>query len=207
MASSSTSRTPAACLPSLLNSLATNKRELAGPCGDRRNRNISKAPMISRKSFERQKSRKQSGTFAMFPTAVLNSPAYKGLSMKAKALLLDMAASFNGYNNGDLGASINVLREWNWRSSETLAAAISELLAAGLIERTRHGGLHGPSLFAFTWLPINECGGKLDVAATNVASGLWKNPPGTAVKASRKTRCPVRLSKKSCSIFEKVEAA
>ena len=50
------------------------------------------------------------------------------------------------------------------------------LLETGMIELTRQGGLHCASLYAVTWLPIDECGGKLDVNATAVASGLWKQP-------------------------------
>ena len=42
---------------------------------------------------------------------------------------------------------------------------------------TRQGGLYlGANLYALTWHPIHEFGGKLDCAATAVASGDWKHP-------------------------------
>ncbi|WP_157673558.1 hypothetical protein [Endozoicomonas ascidiicola] len=43
--------------------------------------------------------------------------------------------------------------------------------------QTRMGlamGRGKPHLYALTFLAIDECGGKLDVAATRVASGKWK---------------------------------
>jgi hypothetical protein len=40
--------------------------------------------------------------------------------------------------------------------------------------------LHGPSLYAFTWMPIDPCNGKLDVAPTVVPSGKWKATPQPA---------------------------
>jgi hypothetical protein len=33
--------------------------------------------------------------------------------------------------------------------------------------------MHKCNLYAFTWQPIDECGGKLHVNPTKVASGLW----------------------------------
>jgi hypothetical protein len=61
-----------------------------------------------------------------------------------------------------------------WKSKDTLQRALVELLGTGMIEKTRQGGLHCPTLYAFTWLPIEECGGKLDVKATSVPSNLWR---------------------------------
>jgi len=44
--------------------------------------------------------------------------------------------------------------------------ALRALMDAELVMLTRQGGRNLCSLYAFTWLPINECGGKLDVAET-----------------------------------------
>jgi hypothetical protein len=53
--------------------------------------------------------------------------------------------------------------------------ALAELLALGFIEQTRQGGKNQCSLYAVTWLAIDECNGKLYVKPTNVASNLWKH--------------------------------
>lgn len=88
----------------------------------------------------------------------------KGNSMK---LLIDIASQYNGYNNGDLCASMTVMRKRGWNSNQQLTKAVKELIAADLIIQTKQGGLHmGPNLYAITWQPIDECKGKLDINAT-----------------------------------------
>jgi hypothetical protein len=105
----------------------------------------------------KSKGRTETGTFLPVPTDVLNSPNFLSLSTKAKALILDLGARFTGYNNGDLAAPWSWMKERNWRSKDTLHKAIKELMQAGMIEQTRQGGLLGPSLYAFTWRPIDAC--------------------------------------------------
>lgn len=133
------------------------------------------------KSFRRERftGRRDNGTFFRIPTTVLDSAAFTGLSFKARALLLDLGAQFRGHNNGDLAAPWSWMRRRGWKSKDTLRRALLELLAAGMIEQTRQGGLHCPSLFAFSWIEIHECGGKLEVSATRTPSGKWRTPtPG-----------------------------
>ncbi|MDA3913118.1 hypothetical protein [Oleiagrimonas sp.] len=120
--------------------------------------------------------RSLSGKFLMVPTDVLNSPNYRKLTTKAKALILDLGARFNGFNNGDLAMPWSWMKERGWNSKQTLKNARDELIEHGMIELTRQGGLHGPSLYAYTWLAIEPCKGKLDVQPTAVASGKWKRP-------------------------------
>ena len=89
----------------------------------------------------------------------------KGNSLK---LLIDIGSQYKGRNNGDLCASLSVLRSRGWNSNQQLTKALKELLAKNLIIMTRQGGLNmGPNLYAITWQPIDECGGKLDVKSTN----------------------------------------
>ena len=91
----------------------------------------------------------------------------KGNSIK---LLIDLGSQFNGYNNGDLCASLSVMRKRGWNSNQQLAKALKELLERNLIVQTKQGGLNlGPNLYAITWQPIDECNGKLDANPTTVA--------------------------------------
>ncbi|WP_445146258.1 hypothetical protein [Dyella sp. Tek66A03] len=140
--------------------------------------------------FQKFRGRKESGTFLKVPTDVLGSPNFCTLSTKAKALVLDIGAKYNGHNNGDLAAPWSWMKERGWRSKDTLQRAIHELLSNGIVELTRQGGLHGPNLYAFTWLAIDQSKVRLDVPATNVASGKWKLPAEEIV--SPKTQCPPR---------------
>jgi len=128
------------------------------------------------RSREKHLGRKESGTFLPVPTYVLSCPNFCALSMKAKALILDIGARFNGFNNGNLAAPWSWMKERGWRSKDTLHRALHELLHAGMIEQTRQGGLHGPSLYAFTWRQIDDCKAPLDVSPTRVASGKWRQP-------------------------------
>jgi hypothetical protein len=117
--------------------------------------------------------RKQSGSFLALPHRVLESANYLELSSKAVKLLIDICMQFRGANNGDLSTTWRLMKARGWRSRETLDTARDELLDAGMIEQTRQGGMHKCNLYAFTWQPIDECGGKLHVNPTKVASGLW----------------------------------
>jgi hypothetical protein len=121
--------------------------------------------------------RRDAGNFLRVPSAVLDSGNFCTLSMKAKALILDIGARYNGHNNGDLAAPWSWMQKRGWRSKDTLLRALRELQGYGMIEQTKQGGLHGPSLYAFTWMPIDPCKGKLDVAPTAVPSGKWKATP------------------------------
>ncbi|HEV8712665.1 MAG TPA: hypothetical protein VGX03_07555 [Candidatus Binatia bacterium] len=132
------------------------------------------------RSRERFKGRLNTGWFFRMPVEVLDSPAYCGLSFKARALLFDLGAQYRGNNNGDLAAPWSWMKNRGWKSKDTLHHALKELLATGMIELTRQGGLHCPNLYAVTWLEIHECGGKLDVKANPVPSSLWRRLPGRA---------------------------
>ena len=133
------------------------------------------------------KGRAEGGRFFMLPHAVMDSPAYIGLSGSAVKLLADLGRQYHGRNNGDLSAAWKIMQPRGWRSRDTLARALAELLAARLIEKTRQGGLHACSLYALTWHAIDECGGKLEGPATRVASGLWKPPVQASKNATPNT--------------------
>lgn len=96
------------------------------------------------------------------------------LSHMAAHLLDNLVAQYNGNNNGDLSAAPKIMKLYGWTSQGSVYAALTELLAQGFIEQTRQGGRNKCSLYALTWIAMDECGGKLDVPPTKVASNLWK---------------------------------
>jgi len=130
---------------------------------------------------EKMRGRREEGSFAAIPHAVLDSANYLKLSAHAVKLLIDLCAQFKGTNNGDLAAPWSKMQGRGWKSRDTLGKAIRELLAYGMIDRTRHGGegragRKAVSLFAVTWRHVDSCDGKLDVAA-GPSSGRWRKPP------------------------------
>lgn len=100
-----------------------------------------------------------SGNFALVPLSVIDAPAYTALGWPARSLLLELAAQYNGHNNGDLTAAHAVLRRRGWQRS-TLQTAVTELEESGFIVRTRQGGRHLCNLYAVTWQAIDPCPGK-----------------------------------------------
>lgn len=120
------------------------------------------------------KGRRESGSFVAIPTAILESVEYAALNGNAVKALLDLYSQFNGRNNGDLTAAWSVMVKRGWKSKAALYKALHTLLEGGWIVKARQGGKHVCTLYAVTWKPIHECGGKLDIAATNTPLGTWK---------------------------------
>ena len=108
------------------------------------------------------------------PHSILEHENYAQLSNKAVKLLIDLFGQYYGNNNGDFTAAFSVMKKRGWKSKDTLNRARHELLDTGFIQQTRQGGRHCCSLYAVTWLAIDDCNGKLDVAPTRVGSGSWK---------------------------------
>jgi len=66
------------------------------------------------------------------------------------------------------------MKKVGWRAPATLQRSINELLYFGFIVVTRRGGRNKATLYALTWLPVDECGGKLDVSPTHTPGHDWK---------------------------------
>ncbi len=133
------------------------------------------------------------GGFAGVPRIVMKTADYRGLSFKAKALLLELSYQFKGKNNGNITAALSVLREFGWTRSATISAAIHELLKANLLIRTREGRFVNPgakcALYGVTWQPINECpSADLDHPPT------IRPPRQFSLEALKINRTPVTLS-------------
>jgi hypothetical protein len=122
----------------------------------------------------KMKGRKGSPPFAKIPHDVQDSENWKLCGGSAIKLLCALVRQYRGNNNGDLGASLRVLGPRGWRSSSTLDRSIKELEHYGFIVKTRQGGQNVAGLFAITWQPIDECGGKHNLRATTVACDDWK---------------------------------
>ncbi len=112
------------------------------------------------------------------------SPEYAELSPRALKALIDLYCQFRGNNNGDLCAAWSLMSRRGWTSKDQLAKAITELLERRWIELTRQGGRRIPSLYAVTWLGIDDCGGKLDVRPNSVPTNAWKCRPVPAIALS-----------------------
>jgi hypothetical protein len=127
-------------------------------------------------SYSKAKGRNEKGRFVALPHHCLNHENYIRMNDKAKVLVVNVALQYNGGNNGDLCIAFSMMKKQGWRSKQTLYLAINELLHYGWLVRTRIGGLNKtPNLYAITFHPIDECKGKLDIKATKIPPGNWKN--------------------------------
>lgn len=96
-----------------------------------------------------------------FPAVMLNAHDFYTLSPAAVKLLVDIGAQYNGYNNGDLHCARSILKKRNWTSNSQIYKAKQELIDKNWIVESRAGGFGiGPSLYAITWQPVDECKGK-----------------------------------------------
>ncbi|SFC31639.1 hypothetical protein SAMN05660479_01473 [Microbulbifer thermotolerans] len=131
------------------------------------------------KGYKQGKRNRGGGQFAAFPHRMVNHPHFAALTPRAKALLFPLVAQYNGHNNGDLCASFSKMRAHGWTSNDQLQKALRELLETGFLILTRQGRRPNvPSLYALSWRPIDECGGKLEVSATVTAPNTWREPKG-----------------------------
>lgn len=119
------------------------------------------------------------------PHAVKRSPAYKGCTPLARAVLIELLDQHNGKNNGHLHLARSYMAEQGFRSKAGIDKGRDELLARNLIIKTRQGGLptrkngkmsfEGASWFALTWLPISDFSG-LDIGPAGYHPGAWSLP-------------------------------
>ena len=95
--------------------------------------------------------------YAAIEHRVIDSLAYANLSFSARSLLILITRQLNKDNNGHLQATFSYMRRFGFDSEHTLSRCIKELIAHGMIYRTRSGGYQqGAAQYAVTWLPIKN---------------------------------------------------
>ena len=95
--------------------------------------------------------------YAAIEHRVIDSPAYADLSFSARSLLVLLARQLSKDNNGHLQATYKYLRGFGFDSERTITRCVKELIAHGIIYRTRCGGYQqGASLYAVTWLTVKD---------------------------------------------------
>ncbi|QNA95024.1 hypothetical protein G4G30_04700 [Stenotrophomonas maltophilia] len=130
---------------------------------------------MSQRSRYKHKGRAANASFVSIPHFVLRSQQWGALDSFAVKLLMDLAGQYNGINNGDLSAPFSVMQHRGWNSETTLTKRLAGLEESGWIIKTKQGGRRlGCNLYAITWWPVNECGGKHQEPVEKKPSHLWK---------------------------------
>jgi len=130
---------------------------------------------MSRRSRVKHKGRSDTPPFVMLRRDIMRYENFKTMGGNPTKLLIDLLSQYNGRNNGDLCAAWTLMKERGWNSKGTLHRSLKELLQRGWIVKSRQGGKHKASLYAITWLPIDECDGKLDIAPTITPINSWRD--------------------------------
>lgn len=143
----------------------------------------------SRKAHARHK--RDGMLFAAFPYEVLQSRQLVALSAPAIKLLIDFMSQYRGGNNGDFCAAWSTMEARGWRSRDTLAKALAELIGGGFVQQTRQGGRHAPSLYAITFYALDDSP-KLSIRASDFKRSKWANTP-PVTRPSRPQRSTTAL--------------
>lgn len=141
------------------------------------------------------KGRREKAIYMGIPLRVIRSKEFGQLGGWEVKLLIELAAQYNGYNNGNLSCPFSQLKERGWNSNGTLFAARNRLLECNWIVTSRHGNRKRCALFALTWLSVDECEGKgLEILPTKTQSDAWKK---TRFDAAIRTECGRHADDKS----------
>lgn len=79
------------------------------------------------------------GPWAGIPLCVINSAAYRDLSLHARAVLVEIVARMNGWNNGAIGVSQREIQTALRCTPRYVVASIAELMEHGFIDVTVAG--------------------------------------------------------------------
>lgn len=115
--------------------------------------------------------------FAAIQHRVIDSSAFAALRPSSVSLLLLLARQLTKDNNGQLQAAFKWCSTRGFRSEHTLQDAIAQLIAHGMIYRTRSHGANGAwARYAVTWLPIKKTDGLFLSGFEPCAWRNWKPP-------------------------------
>jgi len=147
------------------------------------------------------KGRREGGAFVPMPCDVLSHQNFMILTGNALRMLMYLCSQLRfkkggTINNGDLCATISMMREQGWSSNESIQFALKELIYYGFIVISRQGHRKRCSLYAITWWAIDECNEKLDIHPTAIPLGYWK-------ESKKKWKRPKRKDK---SIFDVIKS-
>ena len=112
------------------------------------------------------------GGYSGIPHNVMDSLAFTGATVAAKALLFALIRQHNGKNNGHFQLAPSWLKRQGFTSSSNYNAR-DELIERGLVIQTKWGGLRlGTNLYALTWLPLTNYVG-LHIGEGAFRRGEW----------------------------------
>lgn len=118
------------------------------------------------------------------PLKVIESPAYRDLSFWGRAVLIELVACFNGYNNGKIVCTFDQLADRLGNTNRrAMSKAFAELMDHGLIDVTTEADWKGRKGREYRLTFVNTTPGDKFKAATNDYKD-WVKPKPKAGKTS-----------------------
>ena len=115
--------------------------------------------------------------YAAIEHRLIDSPAYADLKHSSVRVLLSVVRQLTKDNNGHLQCSFAWCKRHGIGSSNTLADSIADLIAHGVIYRTKSHGANGVwATYAVTWLPIKKPDGLFLAGFKMFAWRDWQQP-------------------------------
>lgn len=111
---------------------------------------------------KKNKSKYSPSSYFALPHALIDHPDFLSMNWSSQALLIHMCRLYNGFNNGDISIPHSIMKNKGW-SKSSLEDGKKELLKMNWLVLTRQGHKHQCSLFALSWIPLDECKSKLDI--------------------------------------------
>lgn len=133
------------------------------------------------------------GRWAGIPICVIESIAYRDLGLWARAILTEIVARMNGYNNGSIAISLTQICTALGNSNRRKASlAIAELMQHGFIDVTAEGDRQERMAREYRLTFVNSVSNGKFVAATEEYRN-WTQPE-LPVKDAKKA-APVQLDR------------
>ena len=97
---------------------------------------------MARKHNSTGRSKRQLSPFVALERYMLNSMAWRSLTLAARSAYIELSNLYDGGNNGTIALSARTLAERLPISRVTATRALAELADRGFIEAVRHGGFN-----------------------------------------------------------------
>jgi len=117
---------------------------------------------------------------------MLKTPAWQSLPSAPRALYVELAQRYNGYNNGEISMSVREAARLLHIANDTATKAFRELEAKGFIRRNVCGSFNWKIRHATTWI-LTEHAFAEQLPTKEFAS--WR-PENSEHGPSPETRCP-----------------
>ncbi len=117
---------------------------------------------------------------------MLKTPAWQSLPTAPRALYVELAQRYNGYNNGEISMSVREAARLLHIANDTATKAFRELEAKGFIRRNVCGSFNWKIRHATTWI-LTEHAFADQLATKEFAT--WR-PENLEDGAKPETRCP-----------------